>query len=970
MATTYQGSMDELASRVELYKRNPTLIQRAILDYLSEVTNGDINIVDVTNPFVFLLEASSVNTVAAINQNNINLRAQYPALAQTDEDIFRHLSDTELMNRFSSPSSVEFIFMAPLSDLKKNMVRVEEERLSKIVIARDTEITVDTVTYTLSYPIVITLHDTGGLLVAYDTERMSPIENIKTNNITPIVQTAPDGSVLVYFKAKVKQLKLEKQEWVIEAKSIFKKNLAIKDKFFYARAYHKSNMTGSKWEEINTTHSDQVYDLKKPTVCFKVLDSVLQVYIPHVYITNGLIGSSVRVDIYTTKGDYSVNYQDQQLTSFSCTLRNLDSGDDSIFTTSMNNVALQVFSTDINSGGVNGIPFEELRERTIYHSNGEQDTPITHENVRTKAANYGFDVVQHVDVVTDRIFYATRNLPAPENKRLLTPVNISIGTTVLDTSTLEDSPAIARNVNRLTLKPGNLYQNKGGIIGLVPYSEVQDIKRKEGSELVQHVNSNAYLYTPFYYVLDFTKTEFDFRAYDLDMPSREEINFVSQNDSIQMPVNSSDIIWRKSVSGYELYIKTTSGNFYKAAANGDVGMQLGYIPDGESHMAYIQGELYSVNDEDRERVWLFKIETNHDLNDNDCLAVTNAKMFVDEPLTTWMPLNTTFYLMHYTSSITDIYRVDTADGYLGKFLAGYTSRVITMEKMDVKLGVALDNLWKRSRTIPTGQEYKKHQVDAPMFYDKDVYETDAFGKALTVVNGEVVMNKIHSAGDPVLDANGAPVYEFMAGDVMVDANGNPIVSGDTRYVRELDILFFDGSLFFVTDDSMASYRRNVVDIIVDWVIDDIALIEDDLLDKTNIYFYPKSTLGKVPVRLSSTADAVIDAQQNFTLDLLVTKAIYDSQDVRDLIKKTAITVINSFIGLEEVNMVEINSALLEAFDNGVISFNLSGLGGDKNYTLLKLKNLQHSLCIAKRLAVQADGTYIVEDAITVNFTPY
>ena len=75
--------IEELKSKLELYKYNASLMQRVILDTLTDVTNGKINIVDPTNPFVFLLESSVVNTSLFIQENYVNLRRQYPVLAKT-----------------------------------------------------------------------------------------------------------------------------------------------------------------------------------------------------------------------------------------------------------------------------------------------------------------------------------------------------------------------------------------------------------------------------------------------------------------------------------------------------------------------------------------------------------------------------------------------------------------------------------------------------------------------------------------------------------------------------------------------------------------------------------------------------------------------------------------------------------------------------------------------------------------------
>lgn len=971
MAYEYQGSMAEIASRIELYKRNPTLIQRSILDFLSEITNGDVNVVDATNPFVFLLEASAVNTSVAISQNAIGLRKQHPSLAQTDEEIFRHLSDTELMGRFANPSSIDFMFLMPYSEVLKAMVYDPLIKARRVTIAKDSFVKVDGVVYTLNYPIHITLHDTGGLKVSYGTEEISPIEKIKTNNLIPKIKTSPDGTKILYFTAKIKQLELTSQEYPVEAKAVFRKTVAIKDQFYYARAFHKGGVSGSNWEEINTTHTDQVYDVNRPTVCFKVLENSVEIYVPHVYITNDIIGSSIRVDIYTTKGVMSVDYTDYAPESFLLTHRAINEvKDESIYTTSARNINIQPLSIDVNAGGTDGIPFSKLRERTIYHANGVPDIPITSAELSTKLEDNGFDLVKSVDTVTNRIIYATRGLPNPNNKRLTSAVNVTIGTMILDSENFSESPFIKENEKRVTLMPGNLYENSNGIIGMLPYTDITAIKGLDQTEMINTVNSRKFLYSPYYYVLDSSNPEFDIRAYELDSPSREELNFVSQNDTMQMPVNTGPVVFNKTLSGYEFYFKTVSGNFYKNATDGEVGMQIGFYPKGEKHMAYINAEMVSRSAGDQERIWRVSLDTNYDINSENCLAITNAKMFVDAPLTTWMDLNTTLFLFHHSVSVTTLYATDDADGMLGKFLTNSESRVITHETLDITLGASMDKLWRRCRNIPTGQTYKLYDLDVPMHYTEDIYKTDKHGIIFTVQGTEIVYEYLHRKGDPVLDEHGNQIYKHRVGDVVLDIGGNPVTVNTLRTVREVDMLFLDGGLYFTTDESFRAYEKQVVEIVRDWVTDDLALIKDSLLDKTEVYFYPKSTLGKIKVHVAGGVDTTIDSEQSFVVDMYVSKTVYDNNDVRETIRSKTLAILDEHVKMEEVNMNNINRALNEVYGTDVVSFRVTGLGGSRNLNIVKTLNPERRLCINKRVTALADGRIILEDDVTLNFIRY
>ena len=87
---------------------DPGMMQRFALNTLSEVTNGTIDIVDASNPFVFSLETSAVNTAYFLQHNKTLNRKQYPESASTTSDLYLHMSDKDYVDRFALPSYTYF----------------------------------------------------------------------------------------------------------------------------------------------------------------------------------------------------------------------------------------------------------------------------------------------------------------------------------------------------------------------------------------------------------------------------------------------------------------------------------------------------------------------------------------------------------------------------------------------------------------------------------------------------------------------------------------------------------------------------------------------------------------------------------------------------------------------------------------------------------------------------------------------
>ena len=962
-------TITQLLQRLDFYKHTPAGIQGVVLDYLDEVTSGQVDIVDPTNPFVFLLESSAVNTALAINESMSGLRQQYPSLAQTDSDLYRHLSDKDYLDRFASPASVTFTVAVQVNDIMNKMQYSSVESCYKATFPRDTRFYIDQYSFTLQYPIDIRKYDNGIVKLTYDADITSPLETLSSNVIDYVVRADTSGVAWLFFDVRVKQFKIESFNYPVQLSSIFKQTIPHNDQFYYLRGFYRNNNTGNAWVEMHTTHSDQVFDVFQPTAVVQVFDQYITVNIPPVYLTTGAISGEVRFDLYTTKGVLTVNLANYKPDAFGISPIAINEERDlSAYTAILNSMSFYAFSKDIITGGSDGITFETLRSRVINNSLGDNDIPITNLRLQSFVGTKGFELVKNVDTVTNRVFLATQRLPKPTNLKLATSANIGIGSFITNLDDLKTLDTVRYTTDRLTIMSGNLYRKVNGIISILDTGQRNALTNLSKTALVSQVNDNSYLYSPFYYVLDDSNEEFEVRAYNLDYPKASNLSFISQNQTLQLPVNTGAYSLVKINGGYKLSVVTKSGNFYKQLTDGLVNTQLAYYPVGESRLAYINGVL-SGKSTDEERIYDFYLLTNYDIDENHSLCITNAKMFGNEEVATWLKLTTEFHIFYTTSSIVDGFVADAANSLLGKFILPANSAVSTHETLLLKVGSSLKNLWSRSRSMPSGEDYLLHTADVPAFYEEDVYATDAqTGKLFSFDGqGKIVYQYLHRAGDPVLDSNSQQVYKYRKGDVVLDVNGKPVIATAPSINKEIDILFVDGRHRFVDDPAFLSYNDELVAVIDTWVNSDISEISTSLLEKTRIYFYPKTTLGDVLVYIEDNGQDFLTSEQSLTVDLYVKAEIYNNTAIRAQLESTTIEELDNLIDDTVVNMTTIEDRLKEVYGNSVQSFATSGLGGVKNYRIVTLASEEKRLALKKVLFQQQDTSLIIKEDVTVNF---
>lgn len=966
---TYNSvTIDKLMSNLELYKYNPSLMQRATLDYLSELTNGEVNIVDPTNPFVFLLEASAINTSLAISESVVNLRKQYPSLAQTEEDLYLHMSDIDFVNRFATPATTQFTIVIQVNNLLSKLHYDVNEKVHKATMPRDSEFSVDGIVFTLQYPIDIRKFDNGVLQISYNTEIASPLQTLTSNIIDYTIRTDNDSVDWIFFNIDVSQFNISTTYFNIQLSSVFSQTIICTDRYYYCRVYYKNSPTDNTWLELKTTHTDQVFDPFKPTAVIKTYTGFVNITIPTIYLTSGLVIGDIRVDLYTTRGSLTVNLANYKLSSFSTNLKAIDEiRDISDFTNVMSDTNFYTFSNKFVSGGTNGIDFNTLRERVIFNSIGDRQLPITNNQLQAKVNNTGFDLIKNVDVVTNRIFLASRKLSKPINNKLITAAGIGISTVILNIETIKNSRFVSFNNSRLTILSNTLMINNNGMIRLLSDIEVTNLYALSKQSLIDTINNNNYIYTPFYYVLDSTRSEFSIKAYSLDYPTASNLSFVSQNQSLQLPVNTGSYTVVKTPNGYRLTIITKSGNFYKLLADSQVSAQLSYKPSGETSLVYINGSLSGTTNLN-ERIYTFDLITNYDINSKDQISILNSRLVLNDTLTTPIDLTTTFNIVYITNSITTGYTPDITNNYVNRALIGDNFVGITHESVILNLGTPLDNLWSRSRSFASGLNYATYPDDIPLVYHEDVYSIDPITNSIfSIENNEVVYNILHHKGDPVLDDHGNPRYLHHKGDIIVDNEGQPTISTSLYSSREVDLLFVDAKYLFASSDIFKAYRSEIVSTLVTWITKDISNIQKLLLEKTYLYYYPKTTLGTVKVYPDSVTEHTIDAEQSLVVNLYVNNSIYTNNDVRNDLVVNTIKVIEEFISGAIVNIAEIIIALNNQYNTNVLSLSVSNLGGSNNFTVITTSSDYNRLSLKKKLELQSDGSIIVVEDITVNF---
>lgn len=973
--STTAVSITSLIGDIANYVVNPAPIQRRMMQALRQIRNGEVNVVDAGNAFVNALELTAVNTAAAVQEAQALTRKLYPAAATSMTDLYLHMSDTDFVNAWALPTIAKFTIIMDKAQLINALVPNLATGISQVTIPRNSVFYAAEVPFSIQYPINIRQLQHGGLQAVYDASVTSPLQNLSTN-VLPIQEVVgADHNTYIQFSFETQQFDIISVQNDVNSTGGFSTSVAFKEQFYYCRVYRQN--TAGKWVEMPTTYTQEVYDITTPTAFLQVIDQEVVCKIPVVYVTTGQVRGKIRIDVYQTKGPMSFYMGNYQVSDFSASFKYYDAADGTPQTAALQSITNMVaYSHDITTGGRNALAFTELQQRVISNSVGPRQIPITPAQIQNLITDDGYTIVKNVDTVTNRQLLATKALPSPQSvneqdTNTYTPAPASIITLVSSLAQNELAYGVTTHTTGVTIGSQALMYTKNGKTTLLSSAQHNQLTALSLTDQAKAFNAGGYSTSPFYYVLDDTQEEFAVRPYFLDLPSLPYHTFIQENATTGFQVSIGDnYSIAKSSTGYQLVITTTSNQAYQDLLDTQVFCQIAF-PAGTG-TAYMLGVQQARTNNQGERTFVFNISTLYDIDASDKIALTSFSVFGSSSPPRCDLEQTVYVYFGTTATMPSSFAATTIDSLLGTFQLGQNAVGITHENLDVKFGSALPTLWNRYRSFANTITYRTYAADVPAIYDKDVYAADPVTGALfTITNGAAVFNLLHRKGEPVLDSAGNPTFAHRKGEPVLDPETGqplPIPNYQTLLQRSVDIFAINAIYSFANDAITSAYVSFVKESLYAWLTQDLATLNQQVLENTTISFYPQVTQGVVNVLLNNNTQTTINADQSLILTLYLSPEKMSNTSLKNALGTASISAIGRYFANNTiVSKSGLMDALKQAYAGDVLDFSVSGLAGQTEDVVITILDNSAQLSIGKSLFVQSNRQLAVKENLTVNF---
>lgn len=964
--------LKKVRADVVKYAHNPAAMAQVVYTQLKtgEENIDSIELTSPTDPVVYIGEMGIMLAHSTIEAYRNQMPSLYPALSKTHGDLFKHMSDRDSLDVYAQPSTAPFMLLVSKRDLMERAVGEVKGGVRKLIIPRDSKVTVAGYDFTLQYPIVFNVLPYNAVQVVWDVSETSPISGVESVALN-FAETIDPSSGLELLRVDVPMMQYNITSYTdtLTANIGWDNDYTVKRQFFCARIWNRIN---GKWKELKQTLANDVYDHTEVTAVVTVSGKKVNVKIPEVYINSKMIKGEIRIDLYDTVGPLNIDLSNYPHDEFTMTFKDIGGELPAKYHTPISSLqVMQPLAVGGTTGGRHQLGLDELRERVITNAIGSRTKPITPGQLEASSKDLGLEISKPVDFVTERVF----NASAPMLASTLKNVSAPIGTAALPLNFTVDSlsalETVKDNGERLTITPNTIYESSGTSLKIRP-----DLSGKWKSlttqQIVNIANTTPLYYTPFYYVVDTNSSTIQVRPYHLDDPKIDSKRFLTSNETTGLDVVTDTFTLVRDGVNYKILVKTKSQKPYQELRDDQCFAQLSFSPRGSSgERAFVNAEL--IGKDGKERIFEFTIATNLDIDRNHELITKSFTQVGDEPSDIPMGLDTTFDLFY---GVNEFYPKDYVRNDMDTVIRSPNrdSKGVTQEQLVICFGKQLSGMWAKSRIITSSQNYVRHEEDVPLTYPEDIYATHPKTNVplytLTVVDGvpEIEFEYTHRRGESILDDNGLPSILFRKGDPVLDARGNPLIKDPRSILYRVEACVFDAKYLFCTSGEVIYYRNNVRANVVGIINSLIPKVAVNLLEQSKLFYRPKNTSSNIQIRKGDGSTDYIPAENRFGVRYYLSAAQRKNGPLLDSIKRTTRrTLTNILANNTTVSTTDIVDALKNELKSSIISLGMDEMGPNKDINIFSVLSEASRVSIGKKMEILPNGKTSIKDDVMVAF---
>ena len=946
-------------------------------------SNLDTTVVGTLNgkadPFTYMMDTIVGQHSGFLNRLADGVAVGYKTHARNISDLSQHMSDEDWENVFSTPSGTTLRYSIPIEEIRKRALPYSSldgeltNFYKKLVIPKDTIFTLPGSAFWLAHAVEFRLMEHGGVQVIYDTLQTNPFADLGTNYPDRNFSTL-NGMEYISVLLPVKQIAIKeipnKQSNDLVG---FSMTDTFEDKLFRIRAFITPVGSNSRIE-MTVVFKRTNYDPSYPTMVIDLIgDNTFTASIPSVYLQNGLGTGNVTILVYTTKGAYERDLTTLNETYHKASYYNYNNAKGALGDYEKNIIGVDgvyISSETPITGGADAMAFQDIKNMVIY-GHRLRDHPISEIDLTQTFKLNGYTTIKALDFPNYRLYRVTRDLPEQSDKPYDTDVTVTTTSTIgvyvgSVLNSLDDIVALGvakDNGARVTLLPGSVIDVTNASPEFYNSLTTDQLINSNLKNKVDVSTAKTLVAIPFYYVLDTTNSQARLRAYYLNKPYIVDQSFFYENPylGLSLGISKNGVSITNDGTRYIIDVVTTSSDTYKQIPDDVLGIQLGIDIGSDGAAKTLRGFLVGKN-ADGERMWRFIIETDFDLDSGDLIYFKGFRQYGEVKPTVSSKLTETLNFI-FTYQGTGQKEKSTSDRKIDQSLFDSAQTSIVETEFNVRFGRTLPNLYTSIRPMIGDDQYLTYEDNVPELYVDTEFKYE--NKELVVVDGKAVV--LHRAGDPVLDANGKVMYKHLIGQTVRDADGNPILKEPRKVLYYWDFIAMDYNYYLSQDEYDTEYLEASVATIADTIMDNLASLTRNRLERTVVLFKPKSTIGFTDVIVNENVAIQIKNDLRFSVMYYLTHEGVVNKNLKNSLITSTHRIINDYRKKKTLSSSAITKALHDPSQEDIKDVKVMVYSGDQVIDVISNVDDTNGFGVRKKLAITADNFLTVKEDIEVLF---
>jgi len=915
----------------ENIQSSPSSTMRHIIETIEN--NSEINIDNPTNPFVLNLETSVAGTRFALDELASNMRILFPSLAVEESDLFHHITTDEESGTFAIPSDVKLTFMISVNKIKEVGIYNEDTETFKVTLPKFTEVIVADTTFTILHDIDIFYRGN----YSYVEEIIDTNSTDNTGNVYSVITKDVDNLDWITFDIRIKQIKREYVEIGLIAGQKVDLTIDLEDQYAYTKAYL---VTPTGTTTVNITHNSSVYDHDKLTLRVKVSESKVNYTIPMFYLIDGITNTNLLIEIYTTKGRIVIPLNKFNTNDFNIKLPNKFFTPEAAVMEKIDKLAL---SRNIVDGGSNIKTFEELRKEVIFNTTGVRDLPITEHSLTQHVNNRNFQITKVEDNLTLRSYIVSKDINS-EYKDLNIKSNIDILHGELELYKPDvDQKSITYKNNDILIKSNTLIKVINGKFKPLSDLEVNYVRTSNLTDLTEFMKNTEVYNIPFYYLLREDRDILETYIYDLDKPDIKNLYIMNKNTYLIENVNITRYGVFKTDSGFDLHFTLYGNKEFEKIQKDEVYIQLAF-PLGDTKVYFKAKFNVDTN------TYKATIESDFFLTDSKRLNVTNGfSQLYDKNIN----LNENVELIIYTT--VETIHVDNRYKPTLEVVNESNANAFTKESVNIILGNVLNTLWNKSYMTYTDLRFMRASEDEYLTYKDNVYSGDIVNDDGVVIHSNdksyFSTKLLYRKGDIVRDDLGKPLFKHRKGEYLRDENNDLIedtISGKAYFI---DVLVTQAEYIVTGNKLYKNYYDTVIDIIRNWLNDDLKVFNEKLLEHSFIYYRPHKKIVPPKINGNLYTDNLIRPTVTLYIDQNLFSVVSQDNEISIIGK-----IIHKHISRNIFSLTDIREEIKTTLSAGLISVKIEGIT-ENNTELIEYTDRTNRIILDKIITTNKEVNY-------------